>query len=232
MRRIQENLTLIQTRCDSLEEHRDQVEEDLKMSGLAHKKLEREMNWIKPVLLKLYRKRERCQYALIQKGVMSQADLQELLREVTLACEQEDYCVSSPQQENPEEEEGDTWMEDGNQGGKWEPDTWLISGHCDKAQAIKMLQNRADGTFLIRSSSRPGYYALSVTCKNVVHHCLIEYQKGSGYGFEGTEVVFRDLAQFVRHYACNSIGDHNDKLLTRLRCPATKVPANREYVEK
>lgn len=65
----------------------------------------------------------------------------------------------------------------------WEPDKWLISGGCSKQQAITALQTKMDkdgirdGVFLIRpSESKPGFHALSVSCKGRIFHCLVEYR--------------------------------------------------------
>ena len=55
------------------------LEEDVKRSSAQHKRFERELNSIKPKLLWLYRKRDRCQWLLVRKGV-SQAALQKLLQ--------------------------------------------------------------------------------------------------------------------------------------------------------
>ena len=38
--------------------------------------------------------------------------------------------------------------------------TWFV--RCDRVTAIELLQHKAEGTFLIRLSSKEGHYALSI----------------------------------------------------------------------
>uniref|UniRef100_A0A914VUX2 SH2 domain-containing protein n=1 Tax=Plectus sambesii TaxID=2011161 RepID=A0A914VUX2_9BILA len=235
---VQENIALIESRIESLKEHHSLLEDRSRKSSAHNKQLEREMNAIKPVLLQLYRKRDRCQWLLLKKG-MSQTALQKMLLEVAMLIEQEEFrCKSgsfgqarrspigspSPLEEANNDENESPAMQ------LWEPDKWLISGGCSKQQAISALQNKMekdgfrDGVFLIRpSESKPGFHALSVSCKGRIFHCLVEYRPPEagegGYGFEHTSLLFPTLVDFVRHYAVHSLRDHNPELDTRLTHP-------------
>lgn len=89
---------------------------------------------------------------------------------------------------------------------------------CSREDAVKLLQNRPDGTFLIRMSQNGGY-ALSITCNHEVQHCRI-FQGDDGYGFAEPYLLYPTLVDLVVHYSENSLVMHNDLLSTTLRYPA------------
>ncbi|MCL4118644.1 UNVERIFIED_CONTAM: hypothetical protein GTU68_038065 [Idotea baltica] len=95
---------------------------------------------------------------------------------------------------------------------------WL-NEKCTREEAVKLLTNCPDGTFLIRIS-QGGEYALSVVCNNGVQHCLIF--KGEGYGFAEPFLIYHTLMDLVNHYSRNSLEMHNDLLGTKLKYPALK----------
>lgn len=99
-----------------------------------------------------------------------------------------------------------------------EVSTWLLPT-CTRYEAERRLTGLPTGTFLIRPSSA-GHFALSITCNNVVNHCIIyEATEGIGYGFAMPFNVFKSLQSLVLHYAQNSLEEHNDLLTTTLKYP-------------
>ncbi|XP_050705472.1 phosphatidylinositol 3-kinase regulatory subunit alpha-like isoform X2 [Eriocheir sinensis] len=87
-----------------------------------------------------------------------------------------------------------------------------------REEAINMLYNKPDGTFLIRSSQNGGY-ALSISCNREVQHCKI-YEGKQGYGFAEPFLIYPTLYDLVFHYSENSLLMHNDLLNTPLKYPA------------
>lgn len=224
---VERTQSLVQGRCASLRDAKDALERSEAQRQAAHKRLEREMNSLKPQLLSLFRKRDRAQWGLLRHKV-SPEDIQALLREeaklveaeVNAGKEEEEEVESSPPKVKatpPKEEEKE---EEEAVVGKWAPESWLMNESCSKAVAVDLLSRQKSGTFLIRPSSRPGFYALSLVIANgSVHHCLVEYRKGLGYGFAETKVIFPSLIEFVQHYSANSLRDHNPLLDTCLKQP-------------
>jgi phosphoinositide-3-kinase regulatory subunit len=93
---------------------------------------------------------------------------------------------------------------------------WLID--CKRPDAERMLRGRPDGTFLIRPSSDPHSYALSIVAKNVVAHCKIE-RRLTGFGFAEPYHVHESLIALVRHYRDTSLVEHNEFLDVTLAYP-------------
>lgn len=89
---------------------------------------------------------------------------------------------------------------------------------CSRDYATSCLQNRPDGTFLIRKSQN-GVYALSISCNKDVHHCRI-FKGENGYGFAEPFLIYPTLRDLVLHYSENSLLMHNDLLNTTLKYPA------------
>lgn len=84
--------------------------------------------------------------------------------------------------------------------------------------SIRLLTNKPDGTFLIRTSQNGGY-ALSIACNKEVQHCKI-HQGEHGYGFAEPFLIYPTLRDLVLHYSENSLLMHNDLLNTTLKYPA------------
>uniref|UniRef100_A0A0N4ZNQ1 SH2 domain-containing protein n=1 Tax=Parastrongyloides trichosuri TaxID=131310 RepID=A0A0N4ZNQ1_PARTI len=106
---------------------------------------------------------------------------------------------------------------------------WLVI-NADKSMAVELIQKAiakntgdSDGIFLIRPSfSKQGCYALSLSVKGKIHHCLIEYSNCQdievcGYGFMKSKPYFPSMVDFVKYYYHNSLKDHNSELDVTLR---------------
>ncbi|XP_066986925.1 phosphatidylinositol 3-kinase regulatory subunit alpha isoform X3 [Macrobrachium rosenbergii] len=89
---------------------------------------------------------------------------------------------------------------------------------CSRDDAVNLLQNKPDGTFLVRMSQNGGF-ALSITCNREVQHCRI-YKGEHGYGFAEPFLIYPTLKDLVLHYAEDSLIMHNDLLNTTLKFPA------------
>ncbi|XP_053627871.1 phosphatidylinositol 3-kinase regulatory subunit alpha isoform X2 [Cherax quadricarinatus] len=89
---------------------------------------------------------------------------------------------------------------------------------CSRERAVNLLNNKPDGTFLIRMAQNGGY-ALSIACNKEVQHCRI-YEGGHGYGFAEPFLIYPTLRDLVLHYSENSLLMHNDLLNTPLKYPA------------
>lgn len=94
--------------------------------------------------------------------------------------------------------------------------TWYIP-ECTRREAETILADKPTGTFLIRPSSA-GSYALSISCNNVINHCMI-YETQHGFGFAIPYNLYPNLESLVLHYAQSSLEEHNDLLPTTLKYP-------------
>ncbi|KAK4305263.1 hypothetical protein Pmani_022823 [Petrolisthes manimaculis] len=99
-----------------------------------------------------------------------------------------------------------------NNKSKWHFD------NCSREEAINILHDKPDGTFLIRTAQNGGY-ALSIACNKEVQHCKI-YEGEHGYGFAEPFLIYPTLQDLVLHYSENSLLMHNDLLNTPLKFPA------------
>lgn len=221
--RLRENFELLMSRCDTLLEHKTKLEEDLNKCTNQHRLLERELNSVKPELLKLYRRRERIQRALTKKGLSADA-VQKLIQDVKLVDENdvEWNCAPVNIESSASSASASSLPHSPDyippHGPFEDKSTWLVEGYS-KQGAVNLLSGARDGTFLIRpSETKAGFYALSLVCRNKVHNCLIECRDGM-YGFAGTDVRFKSLVEFVVHYSYNSLKDHNPDLDATLRHP-------------
>lgn len=222
--RLRENLDLILSRCDSLHDCKSKLESDFQHSTSQHQFLERELNLIKPDLLKLYRRRDQIQRALIKQGF--NVEVQKVIEETRFTDENDNNDENNKfQQQNNFTSEENGQQQKSKTNDYIPPDgafenvkDYLLEGYS-KQDAMNMLLSKRDGTFLIRASeTRPGYFALSLTCKNRVHSCLIECRNGK-YGFAGTDALFGSIVEFVQHYSYTSLKGHNPELDTTLRHP-------------
>lgn len=94
--------------------------------------------------------------------------------------------------------------------------TWLLES-CSRADAERLLNDKCNGTFLIRPS-RTGQSALSIVCNGVVNHCIV-YRTPKGFGFAEPYNIYSSLKDLVLHYSQTSLEEHNDSLTTTLAYP-------------
>ncbi|XP_037709218.1 phosphatidylinositol 3-kinase regulatory subunit gamma [Drosophila subpulchrella] len=104
---------------------------------------------------------------------------------------------------------------------------WLLKD-AKRRDAEDLLKGSPPGTFLIRVRDA-GHYALSISCKNTVHHCII-YETNSGFGFAAPYNIYPSLKKLVEHYANNSLEEHNDTLTTTLRWPVLYWNQNAQQI--
>ncbi|XP_068231102.1 phosphatidylinositol 3-kinase regulatory subunit alpha isoform X3 [Palaemon carinicauda] len=154
--------------------------------------VERQCSALKPEVVKLVKQMDHLKNVLLSRGVSAEFIDQWLEK-------------SDPSQVlHPS-------MELGNES-LWRYDSY------SRDDAIELLQNKPDGTFLVRMSQNGGF-ALSITCNNEVQHCRI-YKGEHGYGFAEPFLIYPTLKDLVLHYSEDSLVMHNDLLNTTLKYPA------------
>lgn len=100
-------------------------------------------------------------------------------------------------------------------------DTWMV--HCDRVGSERLLQDRPDGTFLIRPKLEEGdVHVLTIMYQNKVGHCKILHKK-TGYGFADPFFKHSSLMDLVLHYQQESLKDHNPSLDIRLLYPVNAL---------
>jgi len=91
-----------------------------------------------------------------------------------------------------------------------------FAGRKDRPEAENDLNNKSDGTFLIRESvNRTGEYALSVKFRNNVKHIKIPYEDGAFYLTKA--ISFGSVQELVEYYKQNTLGVSFPGLDTKLR---------------
>lgn len=94
--------------------------------------------------------------------------------------------------------------------------SWFLP-NASRSDAENLLLGMPPGTFLIRARNAGGY-ALSITCNGTTNHCII-HETETGFGFSEPFNIYESLMALVKHYAKNSLEEHNDVLTTTLRWP-------------
>jgi hypothetical protein len=126
---------------------------------------------------------------------------------------------------------------------------WYLAS-CDREQAVNLLNNRDNGTFIVRPSSNPlnpsSKYTLSFVYQNEVKHFQIQ-ETQTGYFIKSTlkpnlssagvlstsasnvtvqsnlnenENSFKNLTELVIHYSTHSLVSNNQELNLMLKYPA------------
>ncbi|CAH0394038.1 unnamed protein product [Bemisia tabaci] len=191
------NSDLLKKRLLLLEEHKEDLDENLKQQVAYNRTLEREINTLKPDVITLFRLKEKHLVWLKSRGVKPQR-IQQLLAGGHIG---NTGRFEGGEAEIPHYDEG----------------TWLLKD-CSRTDAERLLMGKKDGTFLVRPSSQGGNYALSIMCNGTVNHCII-YETERGYGFAEPYNIYESLKALVLHYAQNSLEEHNDLLNTTLAYP-------------
>ncbi|KAL3083780.1 hypothetical protein niasHT_036773 [Heterodera trifolii] len=224
------NIELQEERMEEVEKAKELVNKAIQTLGQTLAKLNEELDEIKPLLLKLYRKRDKCRdeiLALPKQQNTTHAHLDRHLEAVSLALDSEPITLSA------------FLIRVRFPLPKWDCEHWLWHQGATKEHAVILIQSllpsleleQKDGVFLIRpSTSHPGFYALEIAKDGNVHSCLIEYRDPrtmpehcGGYGFANTQMLFASLVDFVRYYANTSLKEHNPMLDTTLKTPALGV---------
>lgn len=204
VRSLQENFSVLKARHRTMVEDKDQLDSDLKQQVAFNRTLEREMSSVKPEVLQLAKQREQYQAWLTSQGVKQEA-INKLLLEDSSSEGRETSAIH------------DSTLVTDEQLPHNDESLWLLKD-CERQQAEALLKGKADGTFLVRQSSKPGQYALSIVANGEVGHCIIQ-QTFRGYGFAEPFTIYPSLKDLVLHYAQTSLYEHNDFLQTTLAYP-------------
>ncbi|XP_052685305.1 dual adapter for phosphotyrosine and 3-phosphotyrosine and 3-phosphoinositide-like isoform X1 [Crassostrea angulata] len=98
--------------------------------------------------------------------------------------------------------------------------SWFHPG-CDRHTAESLLlQNGVDGTYLLRPSSKPGDYALSVRCDSSVKHYPLTWT-GTNYKFGHGE--FESVQDLLHHFQNKPLIGSESGQLTLLNYPYPRV---------
>ncbi|KAF6216721.1 hypothetical protein GE061_001068 [Apolygus lucorum] len=185
------NAEILQCRLMSLQESKQQLEDNLNQQIAYNRTLEREMHKLKPEVQELNKQKEKHVQWLMNHGI-SPHNVKQLLSGGAGICEQE--------RDSPHHDDA----------------TWFLK-ECSRDKAESLLTGTKDGTFLVRPS-RTGNYALSIACNGNVNHCII-YETERGYGFAEPYNIYESLKALVLHYKQTSLEEHNDSLCTTLAYP-------------
>lgn len=203
--RLEKNLSILMSRLARLHQQQEHLAHELKEVNQQNRKLDRDMNSLKPEIINLYKDRENHQAWLLANG-MRQEDIQDIFIKFSQDQEVRYQHTLPPSQ--------------------YDRKYWFLPD-CDRVRACELLRGKPDGTFLIRQSSN-GQYALSIVhSSGSVDHCLIDKVE-LGYGFADTiqdpNYLFPNLDSLVYHYTVTNLEEHNACLKTTLiyplNCPA------------
>ncbi|KAG8281009.1 Phosphatidylinositol 3-kinase regulatory subunit gamma [Homalodisca vitripennis] len=149
---LMENAELLRLRLKSLQESKEQLEDNLKQRVAYNRSLEREMHALKPEVFNILKLKEKHAAWLDSRGVKSQRIGDTL-------------SVGKVEGEELPHHDQSTWM----------------LHNCSRSEAEQLLVGKKDGTFLVRPS-RTGQYALSITCNETINHCIIyQTERGYGF---------------------------------------------------
>lgn len=168
--------------------------------------LTKRMNSIKPDIIKLQRSKQ--QYYL----VLTTAKKMEI-EEVKAAIGEEGSETSALLDGNIQEDIYDQPHIDLS-ASRW------LRGKLSKDEAKELLENKENGSFLIRESVvRAGEYALALKHRDCVKHIAINRGPNRGFGFATNFTTHVTLEDLVRHYNTTSLQIHNSELDTTLMYP-------------
>lgn len=192
--KVHENFEVLKTRLQSIIDSKENLEADVKEQAALNRTHVANMNAIKPELKRLHKQRDQYNKWLIDKGESHQSIDKMLESSAGVGSIPVEVSVSPHNDET----------------------TWLIT--CNRMEAERLLKGREDGTFLIRPSSSPQSFALSIVALNTVVHCKID-KKDTGYGFAEPYFIHETLKDLVMHYKETTLVEHNDILDVTLKYP-------------
>ncbi|CAN7937568.1 unnamed protein product, partial [Ixodes hexagonus] len=199
---LEENAALLDKRLRVLRESKGRLADDVRGLQAFYKQLEREINGLKLEVAQAAKQREKCQAWLQNQGVKKDR-INKLLQDSSGETKE---TVSR----NSRDESGEAL-------GLYSDSTWFVQD-CDRKEALRLLEGRRDGTFLVRPSKTAGQYALSIVAEGKVNHCLI-FKTERGYGFAEPYNIHPTLRSLVHHYAHTSLEEHNPLLKTTMAHP-------------
>lgn len=231
-RALEENAALLQRRLAQLREAQGRLADEVRAAQAYYKQLEREINGLKLEVAQAAKQREKCQAWLQARGVPKDR-INKLLQDSSGQQQQPPPPLPSteqppqPQQQQQPPTAAATPHSRRGGGGAAEDflpeSSWLVKD-CDRSQAMRLLEGRCDGTFLVRPSKNAGQFALSIVAEGKVNHCLI-LRTERGFGFAEPLTTHPTLRSLVQHYAHNSLEEHNPLLKTTMAHPVFGPPS-------
>lgn len=94
-------------------------------------------------------------------------------------------------------------------------------GQLTKTEVNEQLQDRPDGSFLVRDGAEPGYYTLTVK-KGGVNKLVKIYCRNDMYGFS-EPFTFYSLEELISYFQTHSLSTHNSSLDIKLLYPVIKA---------
>lgn len=97
--------------------------------------------------------------------------------------------------------------------------SWLFSGEnsINRGEARELLEDKPDGTFLVRESSNFPFVISIVHDRSIKHIPILRGR--NGYGFAEPHNIYPNLEELVNHYHHQSLRMHNRQLDTTLAFP-------------
>jgi len=189
--RLLDNFEILKSRLSKLHDQQDELAKQLREVNSGNRQLDRDMNSLKPEIIRLYKQREQYQTWLLSHGKTPE-EIHKILIQIS-----QDYRHG--------------------EDSRYKQTNWLLRD-CDRHRAVSLLESKPDGTFLVRPSSS-GQYSLSIVHSNGnIGHCLI-HRGEEGFGFAHPFNIHPTLDALVLHYAYNSLEEHNEELRTTLLLP-------------
>ncbi|XP_063696410.1 phosphatidylinositol 3-kinase regulatory subunit alpha [Culicoides brevitarsis] len=204
---LRENEELLNYRLELLIHCRKKLESEYDEQKSQYLTLERKIRCLQPILQKLRKTEERFVTHLISRGIKEHQ-----IKEIT------EFGYKA-------------WLNQENlELSHLDEKTWFLP-NTSRQEAEILLHQLPTGTFLIRARTAGGY-ALSIICNTVISHCIIN-ETDRGFGFAEPFNIYESLLALVKHYAKNSLEEHNDALQTTLRYPVycSYVVKIREEIE-
>ncbi|KAL8590212.1 hypothetical protein ACOMHN_010407 [Nucella lapillus] len=190
--KMQDSYEVLKSRFLKIQENKSALEVELNRKSQNNRSIITYMSLLKPELKQLVEQREQLKRRLIEHGKTTEYLDSLLERKEEGACESF-YVLESECSSNPALEESH----------------WFVN--CVRQKAEEMLQNRQDGTFLIRPKPEEGSHVLSIVCHGQVGHCKV-LRRDAGYGFAEPFFIFPSLRDLVVHYHRTSLAEHNNDL--------------------
>lgn len=228
-RALEENAALLQRRLAQLREAQGRLADEVRAAQAYYKQLEREINGLKLEVAQAAKQREKCQAWLQARGVPKDR-INKLLQDSSGQPEAQGHPHAQPplqpQPQTPAAAPTPHSRRGGGGAGTAEelPESSWFVADCDRSQAMRLLEGRCDGTFLVRPSKNAGQFALSIVAEGKVNHCLI-LRTERGYGFIEPLTTHPTLRSLVQHYAHNSLEEHNPLLKTTMAHPVFGPPS-------
>ncbi|XP_044016208.1 phosphatidylinositol 3-kinase regulatory subunit alpha isoform X2 [Aphidius gifuensis] len=200
--RLKKNSDVLLSRLHGMNISQQQLSMDLEAQIIEHRKFEREIQQAKFEMKQVIRQKDILLNCLLQNNVSSTK-----LATLTL---QHGKKLSIDELGIQDIQEFDLSIHE-------DESTWQ-NFDCSRLDVDRVLKGRPDGTFLVRKA-QTGQFALSIMCNSTINHCII-YATERGFGFAEPYNIHESLVHLVKHYAQNSLEEHNDQLKTTLAYPA------------